>query len=91
MWEELSYLFLLICYSVWDWFNFFFLYVCGCILQDKKTADNYICIALQNLVIQHTDHSAGDFIDLLQGLLRYDPGDRLGAREALAHCFFTRS
>ncbi|XP_074557393.1 serine/threonine-protein kinase AFC2-like [Curcuma longa] len=46
---------------------------------------------LQNLVMEHADHSAGDFIDLLQGLLRYDPGDRLGAREALAHCFFTRS
>ncbi|KAK1295549.1 Serine/threonine-protein kinase AFC2 [Acorus calamus] len=28
---------------------------------------------LQNLVMQHVDHSAGDLIDLLQGLLRYDP------------------
>ncbi|KAG6510163.1 hypothetical protein ZIOFF_028172 [Zingiber officinale] len=46
---------------------------------------------LQNVVKQHTDHSAGDFIDLLQGLLRYDPVDRLGAREALEHSFFKRS
>ncbi|XP_042467744.1 serine/threonine-protein kinase AFC2-like isoform X1 [Zingiber officinale] len=46
---------------------------------------------LQTLVMEHTDHSSADFLDLLQGLLRYDPGDRLGAREALAHCFFTRS
>ncbi|XP_010248692.1 PREDICTED: serine/threonine-protein kinase AFC2-like isoform X1 [Nelumbo nucifera] len=45
---------------------------------------------LQNLVMQHVDHSAGDVIDLLQGLLKYDPMDRLTAREALRHPFFTR-
>ncbi|KAF2293252.1 hypothetical protein GH714_040617 [Hevea brasiliensis] len=45
---------------------------------------------LQNLVMQHVDHSAGDLIHLLQGLLRYDPSDRLTAREALRHPFFTR-
>ncbi|KAJ8503706.1 hypothetical protein OPV22_004592 [Ensete ventricosum] len=45
---------------------------------------------LQNLVMQHVDHSAGDLIDLLQGLLRYDPAQRLKAREALRHPFFTR-
>ncbi|CAL9109882.1 unnamed protein product [Musa acuminata var. zebrina] len=46
---------------------------------------------LQNLVMQHSDHSAGDFIDLLQGLLRYDPADRLAANAALLHPFFTRN
>ncbi|KAL6281022.1 hypothetical protein ACE6H2_017903 [Prunus campanulata] len=45
---------------------------------------------LQNLVMQHVDHSAGDLIHLLQGLLRYDPSDRLSAREALRHSFFTK-
>ncbi|PIA51598.1 hypothetical protein AQUCO_01100447v1 [Aquilegia coerulea] len=45
---------------------------------------------LQNLVMQHVDHSGGDFINLLQGLLRYDPSDRLTAKEALRHPFFTR-
>lgn len=40
--------------------------------------------------MQHVDHSAGDLIDLLQGLLRYDPTERLGAREALMHPFFNR-
>ncbi|KAJ4977620.1 hypothetical protein NE237_008400 [Protea cynaroides] len=45
---------------------------------------------LQNLVMQHVDHSAGDIIDLLQGLLRYEPAERLKAREALRHPFFTR-
>ncbi|KAL5711084.1 dual-specificity kinase [Ranunculus cassubicifolius] len=45
---------------------------------------------LQNLVMQHVDHSAGDLIDLLQGLLRYDPMERINAREALRHPFFTR-
>ncbi|XP_073003443.1 serine/threonine-protein kinase AFC2-like isoform X2 [Typha latifolia] len=46
---------------------------------------------LQNLVMQHVDHSAGDLIDLLQHLLKYDPKDRLTAHEALKHHFFTRN
>ncbi|XP_020245739.1 serine/threonine-protein kinase AFC2 isoform X2 [Asparagus officinalis] len=46
---------------------------------------------LQNLVMQHVDHSAGDLIDLLQGLLKYDPANRLEAHEALRHPFFTRT
>ncbi|TMX01341.1 hypothetical protein EJD97_024670 [Solanum chilense] len=45
---------------------------------------------LQNIIMQHVDHSAGDLINLLQGLLRYDPSERLTAREALRHPFFTR-
>ncbi|CAN6585450.1 unnamed protein product [Malus baccata var. baccata] len=45
---------------------------------------------LQNLIMQHVDHSAGDLIHLLQGLLRYDPSDRLSARKALRHSFFTK-
>lgn len=47
-------------------------------------------VRLQNLVMQHVDHSGGDLIHLLQGLLRYDPTERLTAREALRHPFFTR-
>lgn len=45
---------------------------------------------LQNLIMQHVDHSAGDLIHLLQGLLSYDPAERLSAQEALKHAFFTR-
>ncbi|CAM8912731.1 unnamed protein product [Rhodiola kirilowii] len=45
---------------------------------------------LQNIVMQHVDHSAGDLIDLLKGLLTYDPSCRLTARDALRHPFFTR-
>ncbi|XP_039124858.1 serine/threonine-protein kinase AFC2 isoform X1 [Dioscorea cayenensis subsp. rotundata] len=45
---------------------------------------------LQNLVMQHVDHSAGELIHLLQGLLKYDPSDRLTAHEALGHPFFSR-
>jgi dual-specificity kinase len=45
---------------------------------------------LQNLVMQHVDHSAGDFIDLLKRLLAYEPSARLTAEEALSHGFFTR-
>ncbi|XP_068637329.1 serine/threonine-protein kinase AFC1-like [Aristolochia californica] len=44
---------------------------------------------LQNLVMQLVDHSAGDLIDLLQGLLEYDPDERLKAREALRHPIVT--
>ncbi|XP_047316851.1 serine/threonine-protein kinase AFC2 isoform X1 [Impatiens glandulifera] len=47
-------------------------------------------LRLQNLVMQHVDHSAGDLINLLQGLLKYDPSERITAREALSHSFFTR-
>ncbi|KAG9150600.1 hypothetical protein Leryth_008073 [Lithospermum erythrorhizon] len=43
---------------------------------------------LQNLVMQHVDHSAGDLIDLLQGLLKYDPSTRTTAHESLRHPFF---
>ncbi|KAI4300157.1 hypothetical protein L6164_033566 [Bauhinia variegata] len=45
---------------------------------------------LPNLIMQHVDHSAGDLIDLLQGLLLYEPTQRLKAREALRHPFFTK-
>ncbi|CAL0306782.1 unnamed protein product [Lupinus luteus] len=43
---------------------------------------------LQNLIMLHVDHSAGDLIHLLQGLLRFDPSERLTAKEALRHSFF---
>ncbi|KAG0547035.1 hypothetical protein BDA96_01G044500 [Sorghum bicolor] len=44
---------------------------------------------LQSLVMRNVDQSAGDIIDLLQGLLKYDPANRLTAQEALRHPFFT--
>lgn len=47
-------------------------------------------LRLQNLIMQHVDHSAGDLIHLLQGLLKYDPAERMSAQEALRHPFFTR-
>lgn len=43
---------------------------------------------LRNLVIQHVEHSSGALIDLLQGLLKFDPSERLTAKEALRHPFF---
>ncbi|XP_060201767.1 serine/threonine-protein kinase AFC1-like isoform X2 [Lycium barbarum] len=45
---------------------------------------------LPNLIMQHVDRSAGDLIDLLQGMLCYDPTERLKATEALRHPFFSR-
>ncbi|KAG6489503.1 hypothetical protein ZIOFF_050774 [Zingiber officinale] len=46
---------------------------------------------LQNVVMQHVDHSAGDLFDLLGRLLKYDPATRWTAREALGHPFVTNS
>ncbi len=43
---------------------------------------------LQNLIMQHVDHSGGLLIDLLQRLLKFEPSERLTAKEALKHPFF---
>lgn len=55
-----------------------------------ETAIHFTNLFLQNIVMQHVDHSAGDLIDLLHGLLRYDPSARLTAHEALRHPFINR-
>lgn len=43
---------------------------------------------LKDLVSQHVDKSKTFLTDLLQGLLRFDPSERLTAQEALNHPFF---
>ncbi|CAM6095379.1 unnamed protein product [Calypogeia fissa] len=43
---------------------------------------------LRNLIMQHVDHSAGVLIDLLHGLLKFEPSERMTAKEALKHPFF---
>uniref|UniRef100_A0A0C9RKU0 TSA: Wollemia nobilis Ref_Wollemi_Transcript_13203_1636 transcribed RNA sequence n=1 Tax=Wollemia nobilis TaxID=56998 RepID=A0A0C9RKU0_9CONI len=45
---------------------------------------------LGNLIMQYVDHSAGLLIDLVQGLLKFDPSERLTAQEALRHPFFRK-
>ncbi|KAJ4756364.1 hypothetical protein LUZ62_090769 [Rhynchospora pubera] len=60
----------------------------GCMSRESMKAVSKLS-RLQNLVMENVDHSAGDLIDLLNGLLRYDPSDRLSAHEALHHPFFT--
>lgn len=45
-------------------------------------------LRLQNIVMKHVDRSAGDLINLLQGLFKYEPAERLTAHEALRHPFF---
>ncbi|XP_030548763.1 serine/threonine-protein kinase AFC3 isoform X1 [Rhodamnia argentea] len=44
--------------------------------------------SLQNLVSQHADSSRSSLTDLLRGLLKCNPSERLTAREALKHPFF---
>ncbi|XP_031261087.1 serine/threonine-protein kinase AFC3 isoform X3 [Pistacia vera] len=43
---------------------------------------------LKNMVSLHVDSSRSTFIDLLHGLLKFDPSERLTARQALNHPFF---
>ena len=76
---------------------FIFVYVLFCVMNLSNIWIQHVSGLLflsfqssQNLIMQHVDHSAGDLIHLLQGLLRYDPIDRLTAREALRHPFFSR-
>lgn len=40
--------------------------------------------------MEHADHSAGLLIDLLEGLLKFDPLQRLKAEAALNHPFFAQ-
>lgn len=60
-----------------------------CILQIMiKWCD---LVLWQNLIMHHVDHSGGLLIDLLQGLLKFEPSERLTAKEALKHPFFKES
>ncbi|KAA8525310.1 hypothetical protein F0562_007165 [Nyssa sinensis] len=43
---------------------------------------------LKDMVSQHVDYSRSSLIDLLHGLLKFDPSERLTARQALDHPFF---
>ena len=43
---------------------------------------------LQDLVLHHVDSSRSALADLVYGLLKYDPSERLTASQALDHPFF---
>jgi len=43
---------------------------------------------LKDLVSRSADHSRAVLVDLLYGLLRFEPSERLSAQEALDHPFF---
>jgi serine/threonine protein kinase len=59
-----------------------------CVTDLDKACDS---ILWQNLIMHHVDHSGGLLIDLLQGLLKFEPSERLTAKEALKHPFFKES
>ncbi|CAN1162072.1 Serine/threonine-protein kinase AFC3 [Linum perenne] len=44
--------------------------------------------SLEEMVYRHVDSSRSLLVDLLHGLLKYDPSERLTARNALNHPFF---
>lgn len=43
---------------------------------------------LKDLVSRNADHSRAALVDLLYGLLRFEPSERLSAQDALDHEFF---
>ncbi|KAI5669359.1 hypothetical protein M9H77_19212 [Catharanthus roseus] len=45
--------------------------------------------SLKNLISRHAECSRSSLVDLLKRLLKYEPSERLTAREALNHPFFT--
>ncbi|GAQ88233.1 putative serine/threonine-protein kinase [Klebsormidium nitens] len=46
---------------------------------------------LRDLITASVDHSASELVDLIQGLLAYEPHERTPAKEALKHPFFRDS
>ncbi|GJM94031.1 hypothetical protein PR202_ga10642 [Eleusine coracana subsp. coracana] len=48
----------------------------------------YLDCNFQDLVSRKADHSRAALADLLYGLLRFEPSERLTAQEALDHPFF---
>ncbi|KAG9459279.1 hypothetical protein H6P81_003787 [Aristolochia fimbriata] len=46
---------------------------------------------LEAIVSRHVDHSRADLIDLLYGLLEFEPSQRFTAHDALKHPFFGRN
>ncbi|PIN00997.1 Dual-specificity kinase [Handroanthus impetiginosus] len=43
---------------------------------------------LKNLISSHVDSSSSSLVDLLHGILKFDPSERITARQALDHPFF---
>lgn len=50
--------------------------------------NRFISVLLQNMLSQYLGCSRSSFIALLHDLLKFDPSERLTAREALEHPFF---
>ncbi|KAF5461571.1 hypothetical protein F2P56_017657 [Juglans regia] len=59
----------------------------GAVSRESIRAVNKL-YCLKDLVSQHVVSSRSSLADLLQGLLKYDPSERLTARQALSHPFF---
>uniref|UniRef100_A0A453EZF7 Protein kinase domain-containing protein n=1 Tax=Aegilops tauschii subsp. strangulata TaxID=200361 RepID=A0A453EZF7_AEGTS len=61
-----------------------------CNLQygNNRIATQLTYLQLQDLVARNADHSKASLADLLYGLLRFEPSERLTAQEALDHPFF---
>ncbi|KAL6544582.1 hypothetical protein OROMI_023444 [Orobanche minor] len=59
----------------------------GAVSRDSIRAVRKLDI-LKNLVSRHADSSRSSLVNLLHGLLKFEPSERLTSRQALEHPFF---
>lgn len=52
------------------------------------TCNDQLLFSMQDIISRHVESSRSLLIDLLHGLLIYDPANRITARQALDHRFF---
>ena len=60
----------------------------SCRLLSQGSSPTYFTCVMQYLISGHVEFSKSSFVDLLHALLKFDPSERLSARQALDHPFF---
>ncbi|KAF9612843.1 hypothetical protein IFM89_004253 [Coptis chinensis] len=60
----------------------------GAVSRESIRAVYQVDRSIKELVTRHVEHNRSSLTDLLCGLLKFDPSERLTARQALEHPFF---